>query len=356
MPEEEKNVKPFYKQPDWYLEKFSPALIVVIAATISTYASGEFDKAWVYAIIGYFVAVAAIIVTTVIVNNHFNNKHAKPECCTKAINETCSNIDNLHCKYSQRCEEAIKQMNEKLKEQSSYADEFNTFVTNAQQLGKMFTAAVGQRLRTNKQVAEIEANAIVGSEILIMTAYFNLEIFNEDMKSSIVKNINRGVKYRYIIPYEKKKDFKKMVHTIFAHPDLNPNFKKSNENNFLTASCAKKEFFMLTIAYYEIKDTPLANAPSAVIVKLPAENKSEAIDEDAMIYLVPEGQNNTGDTANKNGQTQKINPEHTIFKESLNAIYQMGIDKNNPELAYTANDLLREFPYGIDGVKIELEQ
>lgn len=87
-------------------------------------------------------------------------------------------------------------MNQKIREQGTYVQEINTFVSNAQQLGKMFTAAVGQRLRTNRQVAEIEAHATVGSEIFIMTAFFFLEMCNEDMQKSMVDNINRGVKYR----------------------------------------------------------------------------------------------------------------------------------------------------------------
>lgn len=347
--------KPFYKQPEWYLEKFAPAIIVVIVAAITSFIQNKFQWIWVYAIISYVIILIVVAVVTFFANKHFNDKHSNPECCTKAIEKTCTNIDQLHCKYSERCEKSIKLMNKKILEQDTYVQEINTFVSNAQQLGKMFTAAVGQRLRTNKQVAEIEAHATVGSEILIMTAYFFLEICNEDMQKSMVDNINRGVKYRYIIPYEKKEDFKRMAYSIFAHSELKSEFKNANKNDFLTASFARKEFFMLTIAYYDIEDTPLANAPSAVVVKLPAEDKDEAVDEKAMIYLVPEGDvKNNNSTVSKNNE-KKVNQEHVKFKDNLRTIYRTGIDHDNPELAFTAKQLDEELPRGWNGFKIRFD-
>lgn len=310
---------------------------------------------WIWLVVAVFfvlIGVCIIFVVRSCFEHHLNHHNAGTKC-DERLDETCQKCKNIQEKYVEDCNNTIEKINTKISEQDKYVSDVRDLMSNVQQLGKMFTAAVGQRLRTNKQVAEIEANAVVGSQIFIMTAYFFLEMYNDDMRESMVNNINRGVKYRYIIPYEKKDDFKRMVHFIFAHPKLKSEYRESNENTFLTASFAKKEFFMLTVAYYEINDTPLANSPSAVIVKLPAEDISEATDENATIYLVPEGQKrDAGNQGKKGRQTKKENSEHTKFKDSLSSIYNMGIDSNNPELAFTASKLISEFPEGIDGVKI----
>ena len=322
-----------YKKVEWYLEKFSPAVVVIIAAFITM----MLDKDNMLTAIGVYVSfLFATIITTALITGHFNKKHSNPIGCQTAIDLHCTKIDELHCKYSQRCEAAIETMNSKVSEQNCHFTNVDRLVANAKLLERMYVNAVAKRLRTNKQVAEIEASAKSGTEIYIMTSGFLIERYEPDMRKAIVTNINRGVKYRYIIPAGKETEFEQMVVAIYAHEDLGDSYKKK-KNDFLTAAIVKSETFMLTIAYYELPDERC----SAVIVKLPADTLEEVAESEALSYLVPEGKKES-----HGKHAPKTNCEHEIFKSSLIRMYRSG--KKNGELAFLATELQTKYKEGVE--------
>jgi hypothetical protein len=329
--------KPFYKKPEWYLEKCTPAAIVTIAAVLTTFVNGIFNWAWLVAIGLYIVAVAAAIITSVLVTQHYNRKHGNPMGCQEAINAQCIKIDELQGKYSQRCEATIASMNTRIQEQQQHFIGVDKLVENAKRLERMFVESVAKRLRTNKQISEIEAAATPGSEIYIMTSSFLFERYDPDLRNAIVSNINRGVKYRYIIPVEKESEFKQMVAAILADKELHQHFR-TEANDFLTAAKIDNEFFMLTIAYYTLPD----DRCSAVIVKLPADTLAEVAEKEALAYLVPEGQKKS------RGKAPSYNEEHVIFIENLTAIYLKGARDNGGLLTFTGAQLHMDYPSGVE--------
>jgi len=342
--------KPFWKKPEWYLEKFSPAIIVTIAAVISTASTGKLNWIWPVAIGLYFFAIGLTIVITICITNHYNKHHRIPDGCETAIathrsefeeviSTHCSKIDELQCKYSTKCEEAIASMVENIKLQKTNLTGVGNLVKEAERLEKMFIAAVGKRLRTNEQVAKLESEAATNSEIYIITSHFFIERYNKNMRETIVKNINKRVRYRYIIPIGTEDSFKQMVCAILAEKELDNRFKETTSNDFLTATQMPAMFFMLTIAYYELETDQL----SAVVVKLPAESADEANEDDALAYLVPEGK------LKGNGRNApKYNDEHKIFLDNLREIYREGKEHHGGEIAPTKTELDDKYPKGVE--------
>lgn len=170
-----------------------------------------------------------------------------------------------------------------------------------------------------------------------MTSRFLFERYNADMRSAIVSNINKGVKYRYIIPIGSENEFKQMVYAILADSGLDPAFKEMDHNDFLTATQLRKEYFMLTIAYYELSSESI----SEVLVKLPADTLDEVHQDKPLTYLVPKG------TVKGNG-SHKFNSEHKIFLENLQALYKIGERENGGVLSFTSNELKKAFPKGVE--------
>jgi len=325
--------KPNFKKFDWYLEKFSPAFVVIIAAVITTLLN---KNNYHIAIVAYVVLLAVTIITTAIITNHFNKKHGNPAGCQSVIDAQCAKFDEMHCKYSQRCDAAIAQMNTRIAEQQQHFVNVDKLVENAKQLERMFIESVAKRLKTNKQISEIESMAATGSEIYIMTSSFLFERYDPDLRNAIVSNINRGVKYRYIIPLKRESEFKQMVAAILADKKLQPHFR-TEANDFLTAAKIDDEFFMLTIAYYTLPD----NRCSAVIVKLPADTLAEVEKKEALAYLVPEGQKKS------RGKAPSYNEEHKIFIDNLTEIYLKGA-RDNGSLTFTGVQLQVDFPEGVE--------
>ena len=170
-----------------------------------------------------------------------------------------------------------------------------------------------------------------------MTSHFLFERFDSDMRNSIVKNINKGVKYRYIIPEGTDNDFAQMVYAILADKSLKQNYRSMNTNDFFTATRLKKDYFMLTIAYYEINSESL----SEVIVKLPADTLDEVAQEKPLTYLVPKGSLTT------QGK-KRYNSEHKLFLDNLCSLYNIGKRENGGVIKLTAKQLKQTFPDGVE--------
>lgn len=348
--------RPFYLKLEWYLEKFSPAVIVIIVAVITTITEKKFNWMWVVALCVYFLVVIAAVITSACVTAHYNKMHGNPKECQSALDAHCKKIDDMHCKYSKECKDTIGKMNGKVEEQKEYFKKVDRLVDNAKQLEKMYAEAVTKRLRTNKQIADIEARVKSDSIIYIMTTSFLFERFDEDLRKSIASNLMRNIRYCYIIPINKEREFEKMVYAVMAEMQRSNEFQDEsildNSNEILKAVQIPQEYCMLTIAYYELDEPDL----SSVIVKLPADTLDEVNEQEALTYLVP-----SGEPRGRNGN--RYNSDHKIFLESMSAIYRNNKTNANGEdleLAFTLEKLKNDFKngveiseYGSDRIKLE---
>lgn len=242
---------------------------------------------WVWIIVALAFVLLGVVVI-IVINASFQHHyfcHNSGTQCDSRITDICNRCESIQTKRENDCKDCVEKMNLKIDQQKDYLVSVNSLVANAQKLEKLYADAVSERLRTNKQIASIESNAKSNTEIYIMTSHFLFERFDSDMRNSIVKNINKGVKYRYIIPEGTDNDFAQMVYAILADKSLKQNYRSMNTNDFFTATRLKKDYFMLTIAYYEINSESL----SEVIVKLPADTLDEVAQEKPLTYLVPKG-------------------------------------------------------------------
>lgn len=338
---------PYYKNFYWYLKEFTSIIVIVITTAITMFVTKQANLKWIAIACGaYLLALLVCVITVICVDSHYNNKHGSPVKCQKAISENCKKIE----KCSFQCAEIANNLNAKVLEQEVHFKEVEDFVANAKKLEKLYLDAVGKLLRTNKDVAKIEASAKADSVIYIMTTSFLFEKYDEDMRRSIASNIMRGVKYRYIIPSAEKEEFKEMVYVIMA--EIQQDFKEASKtmlegaNDFLKAVQIPREYCMLTIAYYEL-DEEL----SSVIVKLPADDIAEVNEQEALTYLVPVG------NVVKKGR-QKYNSEHKVFLDNMAEIFQNG--KNN-ELVFCKSELVNAFHNGViispeTGERIKLKE
>jgi len=338
-PDEEQTI---LKKLKLMVEYLTPGILVVISTVISMLLSEQTGWKWiVISIIAYVLAIIAVIITTMCVTSHYNNRHGNPEKCQEAMDKQCLEIEQLHCRYFGECQEAISKMNSKVIEQQEYFQKVDQLVDNAKQFEKMYLDAVAERLRNNKQIAGIESRAKRNSEIFIMTSSFLLERYNSDMRKSIANNIIRGVKYRYIIPYNKENEYRQMVYAVMKEiQDIckkqNKVFNIDGENDFLKAVQIPEEYCMLTVAYYELNDPEWSN----VIVKLPADTMDEVNEQEALTYLVP-----TGSISGSNNQ--KYYSEHKIFLDKMTKIYQNG-KENSKTLIFSKSDLTTYYPDGVE--------
>ena len=316
---------------------------------------------WIWLIVGAFFVLLGAIATLVIrvSYDHHHTKHNKSSVCDESIEKLCSACGNVpegiqekfeavcsECsamrkKSSEDCQRAIACMSEKITEQEEHLANVNRLVENAKNLERLYATAVSERLRTNKQVVGIESSTKPNSEIFMMTSSFLLERYDVDMRNSIVSNINKNVKYRYIIPIGSENDFKQMVYAIFADKALKPKYKNCMDNDFLTATTLRREYFMLTIGYYDVQGKEL----SEVVVKLPADTLDEVALEKPLTYLVQKGVAN-------GTRIQKHNSEHKPFLDNLKLLYDNGKKnvkfKDGNEIKYIKSDLTAAFPEGVD--------
>ena len=294
---------------------------------------------WVWIIVALaFVLLGVVII--IVINASFKHHffcHNSSTQCDSRITSICDRCESIQSTRENECKGCVEKMNSKIEQQQDYLLKVDSLVANAQKLEKLYAEAVAERLRTNKQVADIESKVKSNTEIYIMTSHFLLERYDSDMRNSIVKNINKGVKYRYIIPEGTDNDFAQMVYAILADKSLKQSYRNMKTNDFFTATRLKKEYFMLTIAYYEINSESL----SEVIVKLPADTLDEVTQDKALTYLVPKGLLTT--YGNK-----KYNSEHKLFLDNLSALYNIGRKENGGEIKLTAKRLKQNFPDGVD--------
>ena len=294
---------------------------------------------WVWVIVALAFVLLGVVVIIVIragFQHHYLH-HNNGTICNNRINEFCKGCEKIQLDRTNDCRDVIEKMNLKIEQQRAHLLSVDNLVVNAQKLEKLYADAVSERLRTNKQVAAIEAEVKPNTEIYIMTSSFLFERFDPDMRSSMVNNINKGVKYRYIIPDGSENEFSQMVYAILADESLYDIYKNTTNNNFLTAAKLGKEYFMLTIAYYELD----SDSFSEVIVKLPADTLDEVAQEKPLTYLVPKG------TTEQHGR-QKYNSEHKIVLDNLRALYKIGKKENDGELKLTAGELKQSFPNGVE--------
>ena len=221
-----------------------------------------------------------------------------------------------------------------------YLSQVDHLVEDAKKLQDMYGEAVSNRLRTNEQVAKLESEVLAGKKVYIMTSSFMLERYNSDFRESIIKNIIRGVKYRYIIPSDKEEEYIEMVYAVMY--EIQELYKRENKPfsvdelaDRISAVMIPKEYVMLTVAYYELSDPKY----SEVIVKLPADTMKEVNQSEALIYLVPEG------TKVRNNK-ERYNSEHKVFKEYMAEIYRKERQNNN-ELRSVKRELVGRLPSGI---------
>lgn len=339
---EEQQEKPYYKRLEWYFEKFAPVVIGVMVVVVSNIIIPERNVViWIISGVSYILMVVVFAAVCGFVTRHYNEKHGAPAACKLAMDENCEKMNELHNQYCEECQNAIAQMNSKVSEQQEYFQKVDRLVNNAKKLEQMYLDAVEKRLRTNKQVAEIEANAKRNSEIFIMTSSCLLERYNSDMRESIANNIIRGVKYRYIIPDSKENEYKQMVYAVMAEIQhicevQNKSFDLDGGNDFIKAVRLKDEYCLLTIAYYELEDPEL----STVIVKLPADTMAEVYEEEALTYLVPKGE------LMKNG-TKKYYHEHSVFLQNMTRIYQSQKEEEKTWVL-TKSELMKCYPNGVE--------
>jgi hypothetical protein len=349
----------FNKVKNWIA--FALLLFVAIVGIVLTQVNNSLSKAnnpaivvipwWIWIIVGGFFIILGISITLIvkISYEHHCIRHNKGGDCDTRIETLCTACDSIpegikekfetvcnQCaemreKQSAACKDAIECMNQKIKEQESYLSTVDNLVSNAKDLERLYSVAVAERLRTNKQVIEIESGAKTNTEIYMMTSSFLFERYDTDMRNTIVSNINKGVKYRYIIPNGSENEFNMMVYAIFADDKLKPKYKNCEKNNFLTATKLIKEYFMLTIGYYDLQSKEL----SEVIVKLPADNLDELSQEKPLTYLVPKG--------NENGKNYKQHPEHNTFLDNLKKLYNIGERENGGVIAHTKSNLKEMF-------------
>lgn len=330
----DKENKPNFRKPEWWLEKFTPSIVGIIVLVINNMVSKSDSTTLYVSIAIYSIAVFAAMVTSYCVTNHYNKKHNNPKVCQAAISENCRRVANLCEKY----DHSIEIINSKVSEQEKHISDVNELIKNAKDLEKLYAAAVAKRLRTNKQVTEIESKAKANSEIFIMTSSFLFERFDDDMRLSIAKNIAKGVKYRYIIPQQKENEFKQMVYAVMAEIQDNAAFP---DKSILNGSfdCIKavqipRQNIMLTIAYYELNSSEI----SSVIVKLPADTLEEINEQEALAYLVP-----TGTVIGKGNS--KYYSEHRTFYDCMSGIYQS--EKANV-MVFNKSKLIEDFPNGVE--------
>lgn len=341
---EEQHGKPDYKRVEWYLEKITPAVASILVLIVDKiFINGKFSVNWIVSGLLYLFAVTVSVVACGFITQHYNVKHGDPTACKSAMDENCKKMKELHNQYCEKCESVIAKMNSKVSEQQEYFQKVDQLFDNANKLKEMYLDAVAKQLRTNKEVAEIEANAKRNSEIFIMTSSCLLERYNSDMRKSIANNIVRGVKYRYIIPDSKENEFKQMVYAVMAEIQhiceaQDKPFDLNGGNDFIKAVQVEDEYCLMTIAYYELEDPEL----STVIVKLPADTMAEVYDEEALTYLVPKGEL-------MNNRAKKYYHEHNIFLQNMTRIYQnqKAIDKNKA-LVFTKAKLKECYPNGVE--------
>lgn len=339
---EEQQGKPDYKKPVWWFKEVAPLGISVIVLVVSNIIiSGGNVVIWCISGVSYILTVFVFAVVYGFIMRHYNEKHGAPAACKSAMDENCRKMNELRNKYCEECQNAIAQMNSKVLEQQEYFQKVEQLVDNAKRLKKMYSDAVAKRLRTNKEVAEIEANAKRNSEIFIMTSSCLLERYNNDMRKSIANNIIRGVKYRYIIPDGKENEYQQMVYAIMIEiqkicADQGKSFDLNRVNDFIKAARVKEEYCLLTIAYYELEGEDI----STVIVKLPADTMAEVYEEEALTYLVPKGKL-------MNDGAKKYYHEHSVFLQNMTRIYQNQKDQGRI-LIFTKAELKECFPNGVE--------
>lgn len=340
MPNEEKN-NTIFKDLKSILEYLTPGILVIISTVASMLLSGQTGWKWIIvSSIAYVVTVCAAIITAICVTNHYNKKHGNPAGCQEAMDNKCKEIDQLHCKYFADCQETTNKMNSKIQELQEYFERTDEIVANVMKFEKMYLDAVAKRLRNNKQVAEIESKTKKNSEIYIITSSFLLERYNSDMRKSIANNILRGVKYRYLIPFNKENEYKQMVYAVMKEIQIiskstGKSFGYDKFNEFIKAVQVPEEYCLLTIAYYELDNPEWSN----VIVKLPADTMDEVHEQEAFTYLVPTGR------LSGSGK-EKYYSEHKSFLDKMAKIYQNG--KKEGTLCFTISDLKDYYPDGVE--------
>lgn len=339
---EEQQGKPHNKRLQWCLKEVTPLVISFIVIAVSNiYLSGKNVEIWIISGLSYILAVFVFAIVYEFATQHYNEKHGAPVACKTAMDENCKKMNTLHNQYCEKCQNAIAQMNSKISEQQEYFQKVDQLVDNAKRLEQMYLDAVAKRLRNNKQVAEIEAQAKRNSEIFIMTSSCLLERYNSDMRKSIANNIIRGVKYRYIIPDSKENEYKQMVYAVMKEIQKicdaqGISFDLNGENDFLKAVQVEDEYCLLTIAYYELKDPDF----STVIVKLPTDDMAEVYEEEALTYLVPKGKlTNVG--------AKKYYHEHSVFLQNMTRIYQ-NQKAQGKILVFTKSELKDCYPNGVE--------
>lgn len=330
-----KNEKPFYKKPEWYLEKCTPTILAIVFLIVNYAINKKSIITLIVSIIIYVSLVLVFLIISSSITRHYNKKHGNPEACQKAIDENCKKVESL---YSD-CESVIEKINSKLLEQEKHVSEVNKLIGNAEKLEDMYANAVAKHLRTNEQVIALENKVKKNSEIYIMTSGFLLERYNDTMRKSIADNIVKGIKYKYIIPEKSDNDFKQMVYAIMA--EVQNSFPSIDETTledycgFIRAVQIPEEFCMLTVAYYELGNS---KDLSAVIVKLPADNINDVNETEALTYMVPSGQR-------INNRNKAYFIEHKRFLDCMSEIYK---NEKSQEIVFKKSDLSNAYPKGVE--------
>ena len=143
-----------------------------------------------------YILVSAIILVFVLwlYPKHYNNTHNCPDICNSKLNEQAAQVVSV-----------------------------DSLLSHVRKMKDYYLKQVAKNLRDNDEIADIEGKAQLGHDIFIMTSSFLLERFNPEIKTAIISNINRGCRYKYIIPdtTEKLTEFREMVYTIFYGLDDN---------------------------------------------------------------------------------------------------------------------------------------
>lgn len=167
---------------------FSFGLLAGIIVIVLTQINNSLSKAnqpivvipwWIWGIIGgYFllIGIIAILVIRISYEHHYtyHNEGTRCDVLLKQLNATCNSIPSkiqdpvsaiceecrqIHSENANDCSIAINKINAKVNEQLLHISSVDQLVANAQKLEKLYADAVSERLRTNKQVASIEAEA-----------------------------------------------------------------------------------------------------------------------------------------------------------------------------------------------------
>ena len=242
-------------------------------------------------------------------------------------------------------------------EEQHRIDSINTLASNTLLLEWGYATRKRNKMMSPEEVSRIEKSVASNSTIYLMTSSFLLERMNSDFRNAMAKNINRGVKYRYIIPENRGSSdgdsFAQAVYAVFAEKE-NGKFiidesKRRRAKEIIKANQVANNYFFLTIAYYVLKkgEGNQYNNPedTAVIVKLTADSEDEANDkgirEDTtqMSYAIPQGK------YDKQDDNLYHFEEHYRFYKGLKSLYAERESAN--KLSYSIEELKTMYPDGV---------